>query len=264
MKSGIQFSLFVAALTFFTSCEKVINIDLKNSNPKLVVEGIISDESGLLTHRVLLSKSQSFSSDGRNNPVIGATVVIEDVTSNIIDTLLETKPGEYLTQKILGIEGHTYNLRAIVDGVAYTASSTMPVAVTIDSSYIQEFPVFGQSFKQIIPFFKDPVGMENYYRFAVQVNDSLQNRFEAWDDLLSDGKINSRPLNIENQDLLAQGDTVTIIMNTTEKPMYDFFYTLDNASGNGQTPGNPTSNISGDAIGYFGAITVRKRSLIIP
>lgn len=106
--------------------------------------------------------------------------------------------------------------------------------------------------------------MENYYRFAVQVNDSLQNRFEAWDDLLSDGKINSRPLNIENQDLLAQGDTVTIIMNTTEKPMYDFFYTLDNASGNGQTPGNPTSNISGDAIGYFGAITVRKRSLIIP
>lgn len=264
MKSAIRFSLFVAALAFFSSCEKVINIDLKNSNPKLVVEGIITDESGLLSHRILLSKSQSFSSDGRNNPVVGATVIVEDITGNIIDTLLETKPGEYLTQKILGIEGHTYNLRAIVDGVAYTSTSTMPVAVNLDSTYIQELPIFGQNFKQVIPYFKDPAGNENYYRFSIQVNDSLQNRFEAWDDLLSDGKFNSRPLNIDNQDLLEKDDTVIVIMNTTEKPMYDFFYTLDNASGNGQTPGNPTSNISGDAIGYFGAITVRKRSLIIP
>ena len=53
-------------------------------------------------------------------------------------------------------------------------------------------------------------------------------------------------------------------MNSTEKAIYDFFYTLENASGNGQTPGNPLSNISNGAIGYFGAITVRERYVIVP
>lgn len=264
MKTGLQVSLLFAALGFFASCEKVVNVDLKNANPTVIIEGIITDESGLLSHRVLVSKSKSFSSDGKNNPVVGAIVVIEDATDKIIDTLLEIKPGEYTTQNILGITGHTYNLKAIVDGISYTSTSTMPKPVELDSLYIQEFPVFGQNFKQIIPVFQDPQGTENYYRFSVQVNDSLQNRFEAWDDLLSDGKLNSRPLNIENQDLLDKNDTITITMNTTGKAIYEFFYTLDNASGGGQTPGNPTSNISGNAIGYFGAITLRKRSLITP
>lgn len=264
MKTGIQLFILFAALALATSCEKVVNIDLKNANPKVVIEALITDESGLLSHRVLVSKSKSFSSDGKNTPVVGAIVIIEDASAKIVDTLLETRPGEYITQNILGITGHTYNLKAIVDGVTYTASSTMQAAVGLDSLYIQSIPVFGQDFKQIIPVFRDPSGTENYYRFSVQVNDSLQNRFEAWDDLLSDGKVNSRPLNIENQDLLDKDDTITITMNSTEKAMYDFFYTLDNASGNGQTPGNPTSNISGDAIGYFGAITLRKRTLIIP
>jgi hypothetical protein len=264
MKIGYPIGLLFPFLILFSSCEKVINVDLKNTAPTVIIEGIITDESGLLSHKVLVSKSTNFSSTGKNNPVVGAVVIVEDATDKITDTLLELKPGEYTTQSILGIVGHTYTLKVIVDGVNYTATSTMPKEVSLDSLYVQKIPFFGNDFKQVIPVFKDPIGSENFYRFSIQVNDSLQRKFEAWDDLLSDGKVNSRPLQIENQDLLDGDDTVLITMNTTDKALYNFFYTLENASGNGQTPGNPLSNISGKAIGYFGAITVKKKTLIIP
>ena len=260
----IYFNLIALTLVLFSSCEKVINIDLKNVAPKVIIEGIISDDPYTLSHKILVSKSNSFSSNGKNNPVAGALVIIEDATSHILDTLEETKPGEYHTQKINGVIGHSYKLRAIVDGKEYTAQSTMPDAVPLDSLYIQNLAVFGTDFKQAIPVFKDPLGTKNYYRFSVQVNDSMQSFYEAWDDLLSDGKVNSRPLSIENQDALDGNDTVLVTIDATEKAMYDFFYTLENASGNGQTPGNPTSNISNDAIGYFGALSTRKRTIIVP
>lgn len=264
MKTGIPFSILCIVLALFSACEKVINIDLKNAAPKVIIEGTITDDPFTLSYTVLVSKSNSFSSNGKNNPVSGAIVIVEDATSNIIDTLEEISPGRYKTQKITGIEGHTYKLRAIVDGTAYTASSTMPKAVSLDSLYIQTLPFFGEEFKQVIPVFKDPIEQENYYRFSLRVNDSVQNDFDAWDDIITNGKVNSRPLNINAQELFDGDDTVYVRMNSTEKAMYDFFYTLENASGNGQTPGNPLSNISNGAIGYFGAITVRERYVIVP
>lgn len=264
MKTGITFSILCIALALFSACEKVINIDLKNAAPKVIIEGTITDDPFTLSHTVLVSKSNSFSSNGKNSPVSAALVIVEDVTSNVIDTLEEINPGRYKTQKIMGIEGHTYKLRAIVGGIAYTAISTMPKAVSLDSLYIQTLPFFGEEFKQVIPVFKDPIGQENYYRFSLRVNDSVQNDFEAWDDLITNGKVNSRPLGINAQELLDGDDTVYVRMNSTEKAIYDFFYTLENASGNGQTPGNPLSNISNGAIGYFGAITVRERYVIVP
>ena len=141
MKTGLSISILFTALVLFSACEKVINIDLKNTAPKVIIEGTITDDPFTISYTVLVSKSNSFSSNGKNNPVSGATVIVEDATSNVIDTLEETKPGVYKTQKITGIDGHTYKLRAIVDGVAYTASSTMPQAVPLDSLYIQSLPL---------------------------------------------------------------------------------------------------------------------------
>ena len=256
-------SLFCGIL-LLSACEKVINIDLNDSESKVVIEGIVTNENGQLVHTILVSKSCKFSSEGKNNPVNNATVVITDATSNITDTLVQTSPGNYNTSRILGIIGHNYQLVVIVDGQQYTANSTMPAQVMIDSLYIQELPVFGTNFKQVVPVFQDPFGTKNYYRFGVQVNDSVQRGVDAWDDLLSNGKLNSRPLQIENQDLLDGNDTVYVTMNNTDSATFAFFNTLYNASGNAQTPGNPLSNISGGALGYFSAMTIQKSYVLVP
>lgn len=254
----------LVSIVFFASCEKVINVDINNATPRIVIEGIITDEPGLVSHTVYLSKTNNFSSENKRTPVTNAVIVVSDVTAGTNDTLLQIQPGEYLTQNTFGISGHTYQLSAIVDGKTYTANTTMPDAVKFDSLYTQDFNFFGSKFTQAIPVFTDPAGIKNYYRFAVQVNDSMDKELQAWDDRLSDGKTNSRPLNINNQDWLNGSDTLTITMDCTDKACFDFFNTLENASGNGQTPANPISNISGDGLGYFAAITKRKKTIILP
>lgn len=259
--------LFFLSATFISglsSCEKVINVDIKNQEPKIVVEGNITDEPGLLTHLILVSRSTTFSSEGKFNAVTDAIVIIKDLQAGVTDTLEMQEPGQYYTHKILGISGHTYTLEVLHNGSKYTAASTLPDIVPLDSAYVKDFGAFGITFKQCIPVFQDPPGKPNYYRFYVAVNDSTLPYQEAWDDLLTDGKLNSRPININSEELFKGNDTVKLTMMCTDKASFDFYNTLYNASGNGQTPANPTNNISNGALGYFGAVTVRRQTVIIP
>lgn len=263
MKNSFYILTAIISLSGFTSCEKVINVDVKDSEKRIVIEGVISDAPGLVSHTILISKTNSFSAPNVRNPISNAVVFVRDINAGVTDTLLEIKPGEYLTQKTYGVPGHTYNLTAIVEGKTYNASSTMPQVVPFDSIYTQNFSFFGETFVQVIPVFTDPAGVKNYYRFSVQANDSLDKAYQAWDDLISDGKENSRPLFSQTVSIDPK-DTVTIFMDCTDKSTYDFFYTLENASGNAQTPANPISNISNNGMGYFTAINRQKKVIIIP
>jgi hypothetical protein len=245
----------------FASCEKIINVDVKDSEQKLVIEGTVNNEPGVYTHKILLSKTNKLSAENNANPFSGALVVVEDLSINQADTALEKEPGMYITQKTQGVPGHTYKLSVLAEGKMYTSESTMPEPVTLDSLYTEEFSFFGETFKQIIPVFQDPPGAKNYYRFSTTINDSSNNNFQAWDDQLSDGKLNSRPL--FNNDEPKKDDTVTVFMSSTDKPTFDFFNTLENAQGSGQTPSNPISNIPG-AMGYFSALTIQRKTIIIP
>jgi hypothetical protein len=257
--------ILLALAVLVTSCEKVINLDIKESSKRVVIEGFITDEPGLLTHPIYLSRSIAFSAPNQPDWIAGAQVIVTDVTEGKSDTAIEVSPGNYLTQNTAGIPGHTYQLRAKVGEEIFTASSTMPQAVAFDSLYADTFKAFGNIVKQFTPVFTDPAGIENAYAFQTQINDTLLNTIEAWNDLYSDGKKNSRPLNLRTEDIEFKGnDTVTVTMYCGQKSLYDFFFTLENASGNGQTPANPVSAISGNGLGYFEAVTKRKRTIIVP
>lgn len=257
----VLLSLFITLI----SCEKVINPAIKESDKRVVIQGFITDEPGLLNHMVTLSRSVAFSANNTPDWISGAQVIVTDLTSGNTDTAVEVSPGNYLTQSTPGIPGHTYQLRAQLGQEIFTASSTMPQPVAFDSLYADTFNAFGNAVKQFVPVFTDPQGIENAYAFQVQINDTLLNTIEAWNDLYSDGKKNSRPLVLRNEDIEYKGnDTVTITMYCGQKSLYDFFYTLENASGNGQTPANPVSGISGNGLGYFEAVTKRKRTIIVP
>lgn len=262
-RTSIISSLFGLAF-LFSSCEKVVNIDLNNATPRLVIEGDISDSPGLLSHHVLLSQTTAFSTTGNRMPVTGALVIITDSSSGIIDTLRESRPGDYVTTRILGVSGHIYNLAVRSEDKWYYSSAVMPHAVPFDSLYTEEFSFFGNRILQFIPVFNDPPAEKNFYRFLVQVNDSLQNDIEVWDDDLTNGKTNSRPINEGNSGLFTGNDTVIIEMRCINQGSFDFFNSIGNASGGAQTPANPQGNITNGALGYFGVHTISKRSIVIP
>jgi len=254
----IHIVLIFLYVGLFSSCEKVIDLNLKTSSSQIVIQGTIYDQPG--PYKITISKSVGFDEPSIYPAVSGAIVTISDNTG-ISDSLTEDSAGVYVTSKLEGIPGRTYTLKVETDGQTYTASSTMYPAVEIDSIFIKN--KFGKS-TSINLLFKDPVDTLNYYRLVDFINDKKQPSIMASSDLGFDGKIMTGRVFYSEKDLKS-GDTLTFWLESIDKGVYDYFRTAS-SSGGGQeaSPANPVSNISNNALGFFSACSVRKRSFLMP
>jgi len=249
--------LSVFLLSFFTSCEKVIDLDLNTSSSQIVIEGNVYDEAGPYT--VKISRSVNIDEPSVYPAVTGATVSISDNAGNA-EVLAEKASGVYQTSTSQGVPGRTYTLSVEVEGQKYTAISTMPEGVEIDTLFTVETGYPG--FHQISVDLTDPANTVNYYRLVDWVNGKrLETIIVANDELSKGKKINGTLM--YSEDDMKSGDTYTLWLESIDKGVYDYF---NSASLNGQdsaSPSNPVSNISNGALGYFNACSVRKKSIVI-
>jgi hypothetical protein len=258
--------IFIAAIAAFaiTSCEKEIKVDLNSADPQIIIEGNITNETG--SYQVQISKSVNFSEANSYPAVSGASVVITDRTSNITDTLLENPAGIYKTLSIQGISGHSYDLLVSSEGQTYTASTTMPFPVPLDSiTFIHRSGGFsGSNSIRVIPNFHDPLGVANNYTFNASVNSrKLKNTF-VFGDRLSDGRYITQQLFMDSA-YIQVGDIVSVNMNCVDKNVWDYFNTLALQTEGGveaPAPANPSSNVSNNALGYFSAHTVQTKTAV--
>lgn len=253
------FSLGVSVLLYSAfSCQKVIHVDLNSSQPQLVVEASLSDSSA---DTVRLTRTINFDQPNKFPPEEGAQVRISDDSGNTA-LLTEESPGLYVSPNPPGIPGHTFLLEISTDGKNYSATSTMPPPVKIDSLTLTN-SFFGRG-KFLTAYFQDSAGVKNYYRLVESVNGVIDNSIRVGDDFLLDGKTNSFML-YEDRDRVNNGDTITLYLQTIDKPVYDYFRTLVQVSGDeqGTAPANPLSNISNGALGYFSAYAVRSKTIIL-
>jgi hypothetical protein len=264
--SGIVLSLLT--IFVFSGCQKVINVDLNEAAPHIVIEGLIEDLRGPYT--VAISKSGSYFDQPVLETVSGAQVVITD-SNGTIDTLKETTPGVYITSKIKGIPGRTYTLKVISENQEYVGTSTMFSHVNIDSlslekSQFQHIDYGGNDHNEthydIHCFFKDPEE-KNFYRVKVFKNDSINTQnYRLYDDQYTNGA--ETELRVGNATL---GDTYRIELLSLDQQTYGYYRTLaDLLYSNpifGSTPANPNSNLSNGALGYFGACAVSFKTIVI-
>ncbi len=259
MKKYFSHSLFAFVLVF-SSCTKVIDIDLNSKDPQIVIEGNVTDQAGPYTVRI--TQSVNFSATNTFPEVTGASVTIADNASNS-ELLTEVSPGVYQTNTLQGVPGRTYTLTVIANGKTYTSVSTMPGLVTLDSLLLEPNLSFGSPFL-IIPRFQDPAGAGNYYRCVETINNVRLADYFLYDDLFSDGLVNGQPL-LDFTTILESGDSVSVDLQCIDKQVNLYFYSLQQtASGNTGAPANPESNISNHALGYFSAHTSSKRLVVIP
>ena len=100
----LKFSSLFLVFISFVSCEKVIQLDLKNSTPHVVIQGNIYDQPG--PYVVQISSSVNFDASSTYPPVTGAKVVISDNLGQS-EILTESLPGNYITSRLRGIPGRT-------------------------------------------------------------------------------------------------------------------------------------------------------------
>jgi hypothetical protein len=260
--------LILGLSILFGSCQKVINIDLKNKDATIVIEGTVTD-SPTIPHTVKITKSVNFSADNVFPAVSGANVTISDNAGNTV-TLNETSPGIYQNSTLVGTQGRTYYLNVIAEGKTYSAASTIPTKVNLDTVLVDvglSPPGAGNgNSKSAIPVFTDPYGKGNNYKFFLKKNNILSKQLFITDDQIVDGGINNRPLSDSDFEYKTN-DTITVTMMCLDKAVYLYFYSLSQ-SGSGPdasaTPANPVTNINGAILGYFSAHTIQTKKVIVP
>ncbi|MFT4987179.1 MAG: hypothetical protein ACI86P_002141 [Flavobacteriales bacterium] len=264
--------LCLASLTL-SSCETVIELDFNDADPILVIEATLTNESG--PYLVKLSESAAFYDDNIYPPRTDATVIISDNLGNS-ETLSELAPGSYLTEITQGSPGVTYTLSISTNGETFEASSTMPEEIIpIDGLQVdfEEESIFADEGYYVTAYLTDPPQEGNNYRLKFFRNGDPYIFLDDVDStetvdtnlyLSNDKFFNGNQVDVDFDNVVQVGDTVTIEVNHLDLSTFDYYRTLSDAIlGGGVAPSDPVSNFEDKALGYFGAYTVGRMSVII-
>lgn len=273
MKAKLKYTiLFLTTIIVLSSCEKVVHLDLNSAETKIVIEGNITAEEG--PYEVMITTSGDYYTAEGIMPISGAQVIVSDDIGNT-DTLIEMSEGSYLTNNLIGTSDRTYSLDVSYENNSFNAEEYLPYKVYIDSLSYEEIPKNSgpppeepeNKVYNMYCNFSDVEETDNYYRFSILINGeestSRGGNYNVTDDQLFNGQdVKYVIWYVE----AAPQDTVTIILDAIGFNTYEYFRTLNDAissGGMGGTPYNPITNLSNDALGYFGAYTRDEMSIIL-
>lgn len=267
MRSGLSIVKGIILVIGFSSCEKVIDLNLNDVEKRYVIEGIITDQPG--TCRVKITQTKDMDENNQFPGITGAIVTVSDNNGPAVP-LLETSAGLYETEALNGTVGHTYTLAVNINGQLFNASSTMPSKINMDSLYVEELLLFDGTKLVSSVEYVDPSGKGNSYRF-VEFRNGIQEStiFVNNDDYTDDRKVTTQLISFgddeEEEDEIKTGDTLTVEMHCIDNAIYKYWFSLEAASGESDdaTPANPVTNMRGGALGYFSAHTRQVKSIIV-
>lgn len=262
-KCGIRTNR-LAMLTFViaiivTGCEKELDIDYKDIDPIMVVEGAL-DQNGA---KVKLTMTTPMDEPMDRDPVTDATVTVTDNTTGEQEILLPDSDGNFICEKG-GIAGHRYSLYVEREGVGYDATCLFlnPVdMVQLEFSWIR-MPYDHVAVLQVT-FTDDEQETGGYYWVRLYRNGKAYMWNLVTDAYSDEGMINDvfmtsrRDLDEEDEaTALRQGDVVRATVTPISREMYDYLEAVSSDS-NG-----PEMFSGGFCLGYFLASPVASSEIV--
>ncbi len=249
------------------ACEDVIDIGLDDADPKLVIVGEVLYP---LNMQVTISRTVSFGSEGAFDPVSGANVTIhmEGTETYVLE---EVSPGIYRSPITSVPRTNNAGLRqgmpachllVTVDGKSFTATSTPPNPVPIDSIGTTVSNIFGEERKFVSVKYQDPPNEPNYYRFLRSVNGNPFEMVYVTNDKFNDGKYVTEDMADFDTEFFT-GDSVMIRMQNIDKAAFDFWNAVQSINPGSAAPANPPSVFGDDALGYFSAYVQSQVSTVV-
>ena len=252
-------------LVSLLSCERVIDIDLNEARPRIVIEATIHHLTG--NCKVKITRTGNFFQPYSPDWVSGAKVSLSSDKANYLFT--EKTSGIYNLNKTGRLSTGIYKLKVVVDEETYEAVSVMPEPVQIGylSYEFTEKTYFREAGYRVNFALTDPVNEKNYYRVRYSVNGKLQNDDNDY-YLINDELFNGNSVQMQLYGKrFDKDDTVTVELMSIDKSTFDYFNTLlevisQNAI-ESAAPANPTSNFSNGALGYFSAYSSDTKMIIV-
>jgi hypothetical protein len=174
--------IFLFAVVLF-SCDEPTELDLRQTPPKIVIEGLLTNKPGYQS--VKISRSTDFYATGETPRVMNANVMVTDDTGAAYPYVHNPRNhpdsmGVYLPQAAFtGEPGKTYTLHVDVDGDAYEASDKLFPVIPIDDLKFQinedqeEDPEEAGKIYELLLYAREPQDEDNFYLFNYYRNDSL-------------------------------------------------------------------------------------------
>ena len=259
--------IFFSLIILLTSCESVIEIELDYMKPKLVIEGVINDFDNQCI--IKLSKTTDYFNHQTNPKVSDAVITLTDNLGTVVK-FNEVEPGNYLGESVQAKSCINYTLNILSEGKLYVAEATIPQKVNIDSLTCLYNPesIFYEVGYVVSCHFSDPEESRNFYRLKTyNINDKSKAKYSK--DLYNDDVYNGNNVELTwSYDVYQQSDTVIVELYSLDGQTYDYYKTLFPISGGAEmmsftTPANPNTNISNGALGYFGAYSISRDTIII-
>jgi hypothetical protein len=265
----LKSSVLLIGVASLFSCQKVITVNLNDAAPQLVIEANVSNLPNSCI--VKLSKTVNFDEPNTFPAVSGAVIIINDNAGNSA-TLVESPTGIYTTSLMQTVPGRTYTINVTTGGNTYTAVSTVGNPMAIDTLTEDSISAgfSGKTFNKYVNVeFNDPPvpnGSYNYYKFVQIDSGNTSNTIFIANDRLREGELITVGL-VQRDSTLYPGDSVTILMETINEDVYNYFeqfrQVVGGAGAETATPANPVSNFSGGVLGYFNACSVTSKSIVI-
>lgn len=216
--------LITAIFSLFYNCEDVIDVDLNEAEPRLVIEASINwfKNTPGNEQSIKLSLSAPFFDD-LIPPANGAIIQITDSNNNEFNFIEEGTTGVYRNNNFIPVVDETYTLIINYNGEQYSATETLKSVVPID--YIEQNNEGGFTGEDIElkAYYTDPVLTENYYFFEFISDIPVIPTLEVYDDEFTDG---NQIFGFYTEEDLESGDVVTIRNYGVSERFYEFMFIL--------------------------------------
>ena len=191
MKLQLYIILFISGL-FITSCTDVVQLELEDPAPVLVVDGFVSNLDTVQYVR-LSSLENYFAEQPPNYAIFKTAVVTLRENTATVGTYVYNDTQNRFEISYQGIIGNEYQVHvSLPDGTSYlSASEVMESTVEIDSIWFDIAPVDGPSSNEgdvvVNINTQEPPGVGDNYQWKSYVNGEYN--FQAEDIFVSDDRI---------------------------------------------------------------------------
>lgn len=248
------------SIILFSACEEKVDLDLNADSGRVVIDAQLSDASNV--QRIRVSQSVAIDAEAGSTAVKSATVTVKD-NLNQNYSFQHEKDGYYINRNFKPVVGRKYSLHVGVQKKQFESSSTMPAYINVETTRIIEKEIAGKTYFFIALSFKDPAKFANYYMYTLSIN-GKEFRFASTEsDQFNDGlQVTHYISDLERS--LSHGDKLKLRRYCVDAGTFHYWNDYQSTNLSTAAPGNPKSNISNNALGYFSVAPVKEYELLIP
>ena len=244
------------------ACQEEIDLEPPKTEPIVIIDAIITTAPS--QSYVILSTTLPYNDDKPNPPIYDAIVEIENSENEHI-VFKHTHNGRYLPpSNALFQEKERYRLTVTHNERIYSAESLMPNYVPLENGTINSLPEF-PLFKQAQADFQDPKGTRNYYMWEIFADKKRINRTNIllYEDSEADGEKKLYSVIIP---IPKSGSVISLNLLSITKKTFEYYTTLKEFTEENTSfqfgIENPSTNITGGALGFFTTASISSIDII--